>query len=189
MRQIGNALEKVRDGKAITSGEQRLIDEASKPRVQRSFDTFQQAAAALGISAAVLRRAKRNGLPGFSHGRIYPGELLPALQASAAKGINEGLPPDKEALECRRLLAQCERFEFENKVELGKYVLLDQACKFIQEVAEHTKGILRVALEDQLPPVLQGLTAPAIRVHMKALNDQICATMQQYGRQLAQLKK
>jgi uncharacterized protein YceK len=82
------------------------------------------AAAMLGCSVVVLKKAKKEGAPGFrANGSVCISELKPWLEENLDR-LSES--DSKEALECRRLLAQCKKLEFQNEVELGSYTPNDK---------------------------------------------------------------
>lgn len=86
-----------------------------KEQLQTSYDSIAQAAAALKIPVAVLRSLKKEGAPGFRGSRVYPAELVPFLKAkeSMPDGPLGGVVKEKEKLELRKLLRQCELLEVE----------------------------------------------------------------------------
>lgn len=84
--------------------------------LQSSYDSIAQAAKALGCTVARLRKAKKQGAPGFRGSRVYPGELVPWLKGKEGgeQGAGSG-ELDKEAWEIRKLRLQCEGLELANK--------------------------------------------------------------------------
>jgi hypothetical protein len=78
------------------------------------------AAAQLDCSPSVLKKAKKAGAPGFrANGSVCISELRPWLEENL-ESLTDG--ESKEALECRRLLAQCEKLEYELAVTRGEYI-------------------------------------------------------------------
>lgn len=80
---------------------------------QSSYDSIAAAAAGMGETVARLRWAKRKGAPGFRGSRVYPGELLPWLEAQEESHSADGTPIDKEGWEIRRFRLSCERQEID----------------------------------------------------------------------------
>jgi hypothetical protein len=77
------------------------------------------AAAGLKVPLPTLKKLKRQGAPGFHGSRVYPDELLPYLKTHQEDP--EAVADQAFALECRKLLAQCERLEFDNAVARREY--------------------------------------------------------------------
>ena len=147
---------------------------ADLPKDPRAYDSIAQAAKMMGVPRSVLQKLKRAGAPGFHGSRVYPGELRPHLEA-AQKDKAPDAPLDRETLENRRLLAQCERIERDNLAEAGKLIALAPVLTAIAGIGEQLKGQLRAIYEDELPPVIAGLSAEAIRIETRKANDRLCA--------------
>ncbi|MBI4324875.1 MAG: hypothetical protein HY674_06385 [Chloroflexi bacterium] len=101
----------------------------SKKRTQKTptnivFDTYAQASVYLNTPARLLKRAKRAGAPGFRHSRIFLAEVGPWLKEHAQELASPG---ERERLEIRRLVAQCQRLEYENSAERAKYISSEEA--------------------------------------------------------------
>ena len=137
-----------------------------------AYDSIAQAAAAMGVPKSVLRKLKRDGAPGFHGSRVYPGELRPHLETLQS---TTGETADRDALECRRLLAQCKRIEHANLVESGGVIAVAPVLAAITTIGEQLKSALRAIYEDELPPVISGLSPEAIRIETRKANDRLCA--------------
>lgn len=85
----------------------------------------------------------------------------------------------------RKTLLECERLEFDIKVRKGKYLAADYVTRHNLELGTLLNSTLRTKLEDELPPILAGMTAPAIRLEMKKVHDEICRMMQEGSAKLA----
>lgn len=113
-------LQKHADGKRLTGDEKKEIEDlingpGHAEELPEFADSIKHAAALLkeraGIECSPSRlRAVVNALPGSArkHGRIAMAPLLAAMKAVPIEGEET-----KEALEKRRLRAQCERYEHE----------------------------------------------------------------------------
>lgn len=139
------------------------------PKQPTSYDSIGAAAAALGISRVLLRRAKLQGAPGFRGSRVYPAELLPWLRQREACGPGAGLPLDKEALECVRLRQRIEHEAYEFERDKGEWIRRAEVEAFFLEVGERIKTVLRTRLKNDLPPKLVGLQAPEIAARMDSV--------------------
>lgn len=73
------------------------------------------------LSVDRLKKMKADGCPAFRSGRVHIRELLQWLQSNPEAESTEG-EESKEALERRRLLAQCEKLEHELAVTRGEYI-------------------------------------------------------------------
>ena len=86
---LAAAVRKVKEGKALTLGEQTLIDSMTEPdRADRATwpkwcSSQAQAAAVTGIPLAAVRAAKRQGCPAFDHSRVNPRAMVEWMEARA----------------------------------------------------------------------------------------------------------
>src|ERR1051325_1696266 len=81
-KNIENIVRKVASGKTLTARESALLEafQAGEGRPQQPYyDSIANAASSLGVSAPLLRLAKKSGAPGFLGSRVYPEKLLPWL--------------------------------------------------------------------------------------------------------------
>lgn len=158
--------------KAQTSTARSDTQPAQKAAEPQVYDSIGQAAAALGIPKRVLQKLKRDGAPGFHGSRVYPAELQPWLEAKNSEAGGGGV--DRDALECRRLLGQCVRIERDNLEAAGQVIALAPVLAAIAGIGEQLKSQLRAIYEDELPPVIAGLSAEAIRIETRKANDRLC---------------
>lgn len=117
---------------------------------QRVFGSMAAAATALGVPLRVLKQLKRQGVPGFHcSGRVHVDQLLPHLRGHEDE---TAVAEDQQfALECRKLLAQCERIEFDNQVRRGQY--RDAAVYHQQHLRFGSRVNLLFKLKRNLAPV------------------------------------
>jgi len=174
---LANIAKKVKAGKPLSQSERELIRKSTKPDPPNkgqgtAYDSIAQAAAAMGVPKSVLRKLKRDGAPGFHGSRVYPGELRPHLETLQS---TTGETADRDALECRRLLAQCKRIEHANLVESAGVIAVAPVLAAIATIGEQLKSALRAIYEDELPPVISGLSPEAIRIETRKANDRLCA--------------
>ena len=100
-------------------------------------------------------------------------ELKTWLQEHAEDAAGK-LPP-KEELECRRLVAQCEKLEFQNEVEKGLYTHNDSLREQGRQIGSATRSELMRFKADC--PTWEGLTAVEIERRVDALIDSICRNL------------
>jgi phage terminase Nu1 subunit (DNA packaging protein) len=143
-----------------------------------AYDSISQAAASLGVTKSFLQNLKRQGAPGFHGSRVYRAELLPYLedqQKAAAAGQTK--MPLRELLENRRLLAQCKRIEHALAADSRSVIPLEPVRSAISVIGEQLKAALRSIYEDELPPILSGLSPESIRLETRKANDRLCAML------------
>ena len=103
-------------------------------------------------------------------------ELLPWLAKSGVDRVpSPGGLADKDTLESQRLKGKIEYEKFLHDRERKLYLHIHTAARDLMALGERLKLTLRVELEDNMPPQQAGLTAPALRVMNKALNDRLCS--------------
>ena len=128
------------------------------------------------LLSKLLRAAKKAGAPGFRGSRVYAQQLLPWLAAWLYASSTLKADEDFD----RAIRAETHRrVKFENDRAESKFMPSDQVEREHTELAERLKTTLRSRLEDEAPPLLAGLPAPAIRVQMKTINDDICRIMRE----------
>ena len=101
--------------------------------------------------------------------------------------IQSDEPPNaqKIALEVEKLRHQCERIKFDNQVRKAKFLSADYVTRLLSELSTLLNSTLRTKLEDELPPIIAGMTAPSIRIEMKKVHDEICRMMQEGSKKLS----
>lgn len=142
----------------------------TEKKLQTSYDSIAQAAVALECSVVDLRALKKEGAPGFRGSRVYPAELVPYMKAKAEMaGAIAGAEKrmGKEALECRRLLRQCERLEVALAKEVGRSWDADQVkASWLMHILAARQTWLTLAAG--LSPQLAGQTIPEIERRLVA---------------------
>jgi hypothetical protein len=185
-RNVANLVKKSSNGKALTPRELRVIAEfAGEKATVISHDVEWVSSDAklgevLGHHRASFPRWRRE----FSdaprprdNGEHNVGQWRKFFQGHPEIKSDAG-PVEKAALEIEKLRQQCRRIKFDNDVADKKFLPLDRAVADVADLAESLKASLRTKLEDDLPPLLAGLPAPAIRVQMKKVNDELCRMME-----------
>lgn len=154
-------------GRPLTSEELKLIgwQEDEQPAKSTSYDSIGAAAAGLGVSVSVLRKAKRAGAPGFRGSRVYPAELLPWLKEKTrpltpplSPGGGEG--EDKETLERRLLAIKIERQQFFYAADKKDYVPAADAARWATELVTEFVKVLD-AIPGTLAPDIVGVPSVA----------------------------
>lgn len=128
---------------------------ANKKPPQTYYDSIASAASALGFTLSDLRKAKRDGAPGFRGSRVYPLELLPWLNAQKKpKGDS------KEEIEKRILLKKERDQDFDFGIKRGDYILAADASRWSSELVTHFAQVLD-AVPSTLAPDIVGLSSVA----------------------------
>jgi hypothetical protein len=89
---LAAAVKKVKEGKSLTLGEQRLIDSMTEPdRADTAtwpnwVSSIAQAAAIMGVPKSTLRAAKAQGCPAFRHSRVSPKMALEWIESRKSSG-------------------------------------------------------------------------------------------------------
>lgn len=170
---LRSALEKVKAGKPLNSAERKAVERAEKSSNLIMAASLSAAAAMLETHVSVLKRAKKAGAPGFrANGSVCISELKPWL-AENLDSLNNN--ESKEALECRRLLAQCEKLEFQNEVERGKYTHNDSIREQGARIGAATRSELLRFKADV--PTWEGLSAAEMERRVDRLIDSICKNL------------
>jgi len=130
-------------------------------------------ARALGVERrTIIRHLKAPGNPGKKDdGRYNLHEWRAWLRYNGKKG---GKTHDKNALECKRLLLDIERREFELAVERAQYSLNADIEQWFGEFAYTMKQLLD-ALPGQLAPDVVALTIPDAETAIRKAVEQIKA--------------
>ena len=119
------------------------------------------AATVLGCSVADLKWAKKQGCPGFGHGRIKP--------AIVRAWFAENPPPetelDEDALKRRKLLAQCKKLELDEAILRGEFT--DNATVTQIAVAWSAQVRSEFMLLISETPTWAGLDAPTLQDRAK----------------------
>jgi len=134
--------------------------------------TQQAIADMVGVSRQTLLNWRRAGID-ISQGN------LPALIDKAA-GVEEraDTSADIKAARLRILTAQAEKIEYQLAVERGEYMPLAEALEGAAMCGTRSKAAWE-AIEDELPPQLEGLTALQMKVKLREYARSKCLELSQ----------
>ena len=107
--QLSNALKRLKEGKSLTLGELRLIQEATGERKHGMASTIGQAAARLKIPVEIIKIAKRGGCDAFRGSRIDCDKLKEWLDTNDVK----------------KLQAEANMKQLQLEIKRGQYLELD----------------------------------------------------------------
>lgn len=111
----------------------------------------------LGCDVSVLKRAKRDGAPGFRSNRVYLDEVKTWLDENPVHLDDD----TKEGLERRKLRAQCEKLEHELAVTRGQYRHINDIRNDAMRVAD----LVRVEFLSFLGDLTTWEGLPAVELH------------------------
>jgi len=180
-KNVENLIRKAAEGKSLSAREMEILnqqaDQAQVIPPQR-IKTKAALAAALNFSRQRLHTlAKKEGFP-------QPGpdgyDLAAVITFLEGAGINVDLPsmgkgPPSEAkprrnlseLKADLLKEQIAKLKFQNQVEQRQFIGKDEIARELTRIVHQFKSVLYGALENELPPILEGMKAADIQVRMR----------------------
>lgn len=138
----------------------------------------------MGVAISMLKRAKEAGAPGFRGHRVYPSELRPWLKKRQGELGKASL---KESLECRRLAAQCEKFEIDNAVSRKEYVPAADVEKWGADLGMEIKKVVNQL--HLIAPSVVGLSVPDAEIRLRELEDEVMSKLHLLGDRMDKMKK
>lgn len=206
-KQQHNALAKLQAGKTLTVREEKLLTEPAPPVSPGEVGT----AAPRGPSepAWVSSYEKLGKIVGL-HCKSFPRLIKdhhdqPDLPGPNQRGehsvpawrafiLNHGIDArslessaGKSGRELELLEEKIRKARFENELREGQYLPVAEAANFLRDSHESLKRLDTQIHENEMPPLLAGKTAPAIRVANRAANDRKAALMREQAGAFARL--
>lgn len=177
--ELANIVKKIKAGKTLTVAERNLLSKASgKNQESGVAKSFVELATVLGVSRRALNKWSKQfedapkANPNGSHDVAAWREFM---HLHGLRGKSDENSPDKYSLECRKLLGQAERIEFENAVKRGEYIPKSEAKSETVQMIQNTKSVLREKFENELPAQLAGLSPVECQQRCKAAIDEVCS--------------
>lgn len=189
-----NIVKKLKSGRALTSSELRRLQNA-KPKAEVAttsqpnrngpvvgYDSVPAAAGGMGISADLLRRARKAGCPNFRGGRVYVEGLERWIadnsEALQAMGTNS-LKDQVTSLQIRKLT------RIENTADR---ILVNQSeiAATIRRVLSKSAAMLEVALVNEYPSRSVGLDVAEVRELGKQIYDRLMADLKSLGKEFGE---
>ena len=180
-KNIENLIRKASEGKSLSAREMEILnqqaDQAQVVPPQR-IKTKAALAVALNFSRQRIQTlAKKEGFP-------QPGpagfDLAAVVTFLEGAGIDVDLPslgkgPPSEAkprrnlseLKAELLKEQIAKLKFQNQVEQRQFIAKDEIAKELTRIIHQFKSVLYGTLENELPPILEGMKAANIQVKMR----------------------
>ena len=182
-----NIVKKVKDGKTLTQAELARVQSRAAQARDNSLTTassLTQLASILGVARQTLNRwRKLDGAPvPKSNGSHSVIEWRQFMAANDLEGNSSST--DLEALKARKLLADIEDRELRTAVRKGEYVAVEQVRQEWTTQIGKTRALLEARFLNELPPILVGKDAIAIRSELEqvlleaygALNNKVEST-------------
>lgn len=140
-----------------------------RKRIPHVYDSMGAAAAAEGIDIGILKKAKRNGSPGFRGSRVFMLEVKKFLYPNGEKGEQRDLFETSDELDRKLKKMKLAKLKREEDEAMGRLVQREEVKTWMLGTAEKIKSILQCKLKSELPPKLEGLRAPEIAARMEAV--------------------
>lgn len=199
-RNILNIVAAAQAGKPLTAAQQRQIDQyraasisSTEPKIPAEWvGSRAELAKALGLHPNSIPRIIRDhkAAPDLPKPRQNGDHNVADWKRFiAAHGIN-AKAEDSQSISEIKLLQEIEklhRYRRENQLADGAVIPKADSARILHQSHEHIKIICRQIWEEELPPVIAGLNAGAIRTHARKANDRLCKLAKEYEAQLADL--
>ena len=171
---LNNIKAKVKAGKTLTASERAIIaahagghNLAEQPESGRASSKA-ELARALGLNRSQLQNLeKKEGFPKSDDAGNY--DVAACVTYLSSEGINlDGREPGTIGeLKADLLREQIKKLKFQNQVEQRQYIGKDEIARELTRIIHQFKSVLYGALENELPPILEGMKAADIQVRMR----------------------
>jgi hypothetical protein len=149
----------------------------------RVFDNYAQAAGAMGVTKAILRRAKELNCPAFKQGnRIWEDEFLTWYLEHA--GELKADEEDELTPQHKKIYEEIRKLKIGNDTKQRLVIPIGEIKSAIGGFAVRTRAMLIQKLENEYPSVVAGLDVPGARVYGKRLNDSILEELRRMGEEI-----
>lgn len=177
-----NIVKKATEGKPLTKVERDLI-KAKAECCDESVvfaKTWDELAKLLGVTVRTVNRWRK--IEGAPDAR--PDGQIPVIewrQFVREHELKVGTDPKTEALKARKLLAEVEQREIKTAIIKGDYVPLEQVKSEWTTQIGRTRALLEARFLNELPPVLVGKDAIAIREELERVLLEAYSTLHSGG--------
>ena len=180
-RDFSNLIQRVQGGGKLTRSERNMLQAMAAGSVASGITlaaNYNELAEALGVTRQAIHSwRKLEGAPEANANGTH--EVAAWREFVKQRGLkNEDDMTDVESsLKARKLLAEVMEREFRLQVKQGEYVLLeDVKTRWAYHVGQAV-ALLRKRLEQEIPPILSGLDAIAIRKELSIAVDEFAALL------------
>lgn len=181
---LANIVKKLQAGKTLTQAEQSILLKAKS--APSWADNYVALAGALNVSRRTLNNWKK--LPGApkpaANGKHDVNAWLSFkanLKGEDSTGDEDadiGDLPSEPILRRRKLKLWCDEREIELARLRGEVITVAEVRADWERRIARIKGFLKKRLENELPPILEGMDAPAIHGELVQLMDELCEVAQ-----------
>lgn len=184
-KDYANIVKKVSEGKPLTKAERDLIQAKAESINEETVTVakdLSELAELLGVSRQTLYAWKKiEGAPKANPNGSH--SVISWRQFVRMKGLQAGrtVPDKQEALKARKLLAEVEQREIRTAIMKGEYVPLEQVRLEWTTNVGKARALLEARFLNELPPVLVGKDAVAIREELDRVLLEVYATLHSGG--------
>lgn len=176
-----NLVKRIKAGGKLTREERSMLQSLAaggKPVTTGKVDNYTALAEALNVSRRQLQTWRK--LPGAPkpdpNGQHSVDVWRNFCTLNNLKG-GEVLDLDETALRARKLLAETEEKEIRVAIRKREWVRMDEVAETWATGVGQAVNLLRKKFENELPPILSGLDAPAIQLECRKAIDEVLALL------------
>ena len=180
-RDFSNLIQRVQGGGKLTRSERNMLQSMAAGSVASGITiaaNYNELAEALGVTRQAIHSwRKLEGAPEANANGTH--EVAAWREFVKQRGLKneEDVSDVESSLKARKLLAEVMEREFRLQVKQGEYVLLDDVkTRWAYHVGQAV-ALLRKRLEQEIPPILSGLDAIAIRKELSIAVDEFAAIL------------
>ncbi|MEI6035947.1 MAG: hypothetical protein WCS65_16900 [Verrucomicrobiae bacterium] len=180
-RDFTNLIQRVQAGGKLTRSERNMLQAMASGSVASGITlaaNYNELAEALGVTRQAIHswRKLENAPEANANGTHEVAAWREFVKQQGLKN-DEDISDVESSLKARKLLAEVMEREFRLQVKQGEYVLLDDVkTRWAYHVGQAV-ALLRKRLEQEIPPILSGLDAIAIRKELSIAVDEFAALL------------